>query len=274
MALVGGFAEYAHSPQSKLIILVILSMKRYPAAVVPLDPSLPLHDQVRRDLEREIVSGALRIGDRLPSEGELQQRYGVSRTPVRQALDRLEASGLIYRAQGRGSFVRERKIGSALRDMVSFGQELRQAGHTVRPHTLAVNLVSASASTAADLQIELGSPVIALRRLYEVDGEPLALFDHCIRPVIDLAEVRDAGDFPSLYALFAANGHELSGASEAIGAALLTAEEAGLLNVRRPAAALFMKRVSWSAADLPLESTEYRVRADRYEYQVELRRTS
>lgn len=237
------------------------------------DPSLPLHDQVRRDLEREIVTGTLQVGDRLPSEGDLQRRFGVSRTPVRQALGRLEASGLIYRAQGRGSYVRERKIGSALRDMVSFGQELRQAGHKVQPRTLALSLVPADASVAADLQMDIGSEVIALRRLYVVDGEPLALFEHRIRPVIDLGEIRQSGDFPSLYALFVAHGYELSGATEAIGAALLSPQEAELLNVRRPAAALVMKRVSWSGADLPVESTRYQVRADRYEYQVELRKS-
>jgi len=170
--------------------------------------------------------------------------------------------------------VRERKIGSALRDMVSFGQELRQAGHTVQPRTVALDLVRADASVAADLQMDSGSEVIALRRLYIVDGEPLALFEHRIRPVIDLGEIRESGDFPSLYALFAAHGYELSGATEAIGAALLSTEEAGLLHARLPAAALVMKRISWSGTGLPIESTRYHVRADRYEYQVELRKSS
>ncbi len=237
------------------------------------DPSLLLHDLIRRELEREIESGALDVGDRLPSEAELQKRFSVSRAPVRQALDRLEATGVIYRAQGRGSFVRERKIGSALRDMVSFGQELRQTGHQVQPKTLAVQLIAADATAASDLGLEVGSPVIALKRLYVVDGEPLAIFDHRIRPIVEIEYIRQAGDFPSLYSLLRESGYELYGASEAIGAALLTAEEAAFLNVPQPAAALVMKRVSRTATDLPVESTDYRVRADRYEYRVELRRT-
>ncbi len=237
-----------------------------------IDSGLTLHDQIRRELERQIESGVLRVGDRLPSEAELQKRFSVSRAPVRQALDGLEASGVIYRAQGRGSFVRERKIGSALRDMVSFGQELRQTGHEVRPKTLAVEMIAADATSAGDLGLDAGSLVIALKRLYVVDGQPLAIFYHRIRPIIDIEIIRQAGDFPSLYSLLRESGFELFGASEAIGAALLTAEEAAFLNVRRPAAALVMKRVSRTATDLPVESTDYRVLADRYEYRVELRR--
>ncbi|WP_011296103.1 GntR family transcriptional regulator [Cupriavidus necator] len=59
---------------------------------------------------RSIESGALRDGDRLPSEGELAARHGVSVGTVQKALTRLMHAGLITREQGRGTFVSATRV--------------------------------------------------------------------------------------------------------------------------------------------------------------------
>lgn len=66
--------------------------------------SLSLTTQVSSALRAEIASGALSPGDRLPSEGELIQRFGVSRTVVREAVGQLRAEGLVRTQRGSGSF--------------------------------------------------------------------------------------------------------------------------------------------------------------------------
>ncbi len=58
-------------------------------------------------LERKIVGGEYSPGDRLPSESELCSEFNVSRGPVRAALDKLSAIGLVYKKKGGGSYVRE-----------------------------------------------------------------------------------------------------------------------------------------------------------------------
>ncbi|GBD09675.1 putative HTH-type transcriptional regulator YurK [Candidatus Thermoflexus japonica] len=72
-----------------------------------LDPAsgIPIHEQLKEILRAEILEGHLRPGDRLPTEAELCARYGVSRAPVRQALEDLAREGLIVRQRGRGTFV-------------------------------------------------------------------------------------------------------------------------------------------------------------------------
>ncbi|WP_432261864.1 GntR family transcriptional regulator [Cupriavidus sp. TMH.W2] len=62
---------------------------------------------------RSIESGALREGDRLPSEGELASFHGVSVGTVQKALARLTHSGLITREQGRGTFVSGTRVAPA-----------------------------------------------------------------------------------------------------------------------------------------------------------------
>ena len=64
-----------------------------------------LADQVYGQIFEQIVSGGLNVGDKLPSENEISERFGVSRPVVREALLRLRADGLITAHQGLGTFV-------------------------------------------------------------------------------------------------------------------------------------------------------------------------
>jgi len=67
-----------------------------------------LADQLYGQILEQIVSGVLGAGDRLPSEKQICERFGVSRPIVREALLRLQADGLVVSRQGSGSFVQRR----------------------------------------------------------------------------------------------------------------------------------------------------------------------
>lgn len=229
-----------------------------------------LHQVVRRDLERRITSGDIKVGDWLPSEAALQASYGVSRTPVRQALRELEAIGLIRRSQGRGSLVTSARIAAGLRMMISFSDELRRQGHEVEARTLAVQR-GVEAEAAAELSLPQDSQFTSVRRLFVVDGAPLALFTHHLGPIVPYNAIKSAGDFPSLYALLRELDLAPHQATETIAAELLNEDQARLLGVELPAAAQLRKRISWTEWGAPLEYTVYHVRADRYETRIELR---
>jgi GntR family transcriptional repressor for pyruvate dehydrogenase complex len=64
-----------------------------------------LAQRVVAGLKDKILAGELPPGHKLPSEAELIDEYGVSRTVVREAVTRLRAEGLVETFQGRGSFV-------------------------------------------------------------------------------------------------------------------------------------------------------------------------
>lgn len=68
-----------------------------------------LVEAVRDGLRAEILSDAMKAGDKLPSEARLTERFGVSRTVVREAIASLRADGLVAARQGAGVFVLERK---------------------------------------------------------------------------------------------------------------------------------------------------------------------
>ena len=72
--------------------------------------SVPLYYQLQELLHQQIASGRFRVGDALPSEGELRRLFGVSRIVVRQALEVLEDDGELLRQQGKGTFIAEPKL--------------------------------------------------------------------------------------------------------------------------------------------------------------------
>lgn len=67
-----------------------------------------LGDQLYGQILEQIVGGALKEGDRLPSENEICRMFAVSRAVVREALSRLQADGLVSAQHGVGSFVARR----------------------------------------------------------------------------------------------------------------------------------------------------------------------
>lgn len=66
-------------------------------------------EEVRLQIEQAIMHGDFAPGDRLPSERELVETFGVSRVSVREAIRSLEAVGLVQVYQGRGAFVSDRR---------------------------------------------------------------------------------------------------------------------------------------------------------------------
>ena len=70
-----------------------------------MDSDIPLYAQLVGIIKRNISTGALAVGDLLPSEAELRRCMNTSRNTQRQAIGELEDEGLVARKRGRGTFV-------------------------------------------------------------------------------------------------------------------------------------------------------------------------
>ena len=90
--------------------------------------AIPLYFQIEQDLASLITSGTLAPGSQLPSEEELVQRYGVSRTTVRKAVQELDRLGLIEIRRGRGTFVRTGKITQEFTELTGFVEDMVAMG--------------------------------------------------------------------------------------------------------------------------------------------------
>ena len=91
-----------------------------------LDSEIPLYSQLMGIIKRSITSGALKVGDLLPSEAELCRSYDISRNTVRQAIGALEEEGFVVRKRGKGTFVTDGNFPAGQNAVVHAG---RLRGH-------------------------------------------------------------------------------------------------------------------------------------------------
>jgi len=74
-----------------------------------------LTDKIARQIEDNILTGYLNKGEKLPSERDLAQQFDVSRPSIREAINKLQAKGIIYKIPGGGSYICE-TLGASLTD--------------------------------------------------------------------------------------------------------------------------------------------------------------
>jgi GntR family transcriptional regulator len=153
-----------------------------------IDPQahLPLHAQVEELLVRSMTGRALPPGTRLPSEDSLVERYGVSRTTVRTAIQSLMARGLVEIRRGKGTFVTQPVITQELTQLTGFVEDMQTLGRDPSAQVLDRRIVAASETVARQLSLQRGTAVARIQRVRLADGVPLS-FDETYLPQ-DLGE--------------------------------------------------------------------------------------
>jgi GntR family transcriptional regulator len=139
--------------------------------------SVPLYYQLQELLHQQIASGRFRVGDALPSEGELCELFGVSRIVVRQALQVLEDDGEVVRQQGRGTFVIEPKIDLTAGGLVRVLSDEARTVHDVE--ILDAHHQTVEESVAALLGAD---EVLRVDWLLRLRGEPMGIAYSFLRP--------------------------------------------------------------------------------------------
>jgi GntR family transcriptional regulator len=232
----------------------------------------PLYLQLRQAILDELARSQPAHGERLPTERELQERYGVSRATVRSALDLLERQGYVVRAQGVGTLVARTKIEPDISQLTSFTEDLQAKGLEPSSATLEIALVSPPAGASEAFGLGDLDKVWYLRRLRFGNGEPIGIHDLYLPPTLEFSP-RALQSMSSYYELLRErHGIEPMRALETFTAKTADAREASLLNVDEGAALLAIQRVTFDADERAIEYVDLLYRADHYEYRVELRR--
>lgn len=132
-----------------------------------------LTEIAHQELRKAITGGTFRPGSQLPTEAELCEMLGVSRTVVREALRVLEDDGLVARRHGVGTFVRNHPILKNLNFNFGITEMIESAGSRPGTSHLAIQKENADAEKADQLRVPLGSPLITVERVRTADGRPV-----------------------------------------------------------------------------------------------------
>lgn len=125
------------------------------------------------ELRGAILGGTFRPGSRIPTEAELCEMLGVSRTVVREALRVLEDDGLVTRRHGVGTFVREHPILKNLNFNYGTTDMIRSGGMEPGNGHLAIWSDKADPEIAKQLRVEPGTAVVTIERVRTADGRPV-----------------------------------------------------------------------------------------------------
>jgi GntR family transcriptional regulator len=221
-----------------------------------------LHGVVAAQLRQRIRTGALKVGEFLPSEAELCEEFSASRTPVRQALATLREEGLISGGQGRRSMVLDVVPSQPFESLLSFTTRARLTGYEPGQRLQEIALRRPGAAVAAALQIDPDALTVQLLRLRLLDGRPamverMTYTEAVGRPLLD-ADL-DAG---SVYALLSGYGVDLASARHTFDAVAADEVDAELLEVAVGTPLLRERRLTADSKGVPLEWSEDRYRPD------------
>lgn len=210
------------------------------------DTSAPISvsERIRTDIERQILSGALKPDDPIPLERELMAAYDCSRMTANKAVNDLVNRGLVVRRRRAGSFVAHPPNGSTILDIPDIRLDLERRGCRYAYRLLHRSMRTARAGDLAETALAGTGKLMEVCGRHEADGAPFATE----RRLISLAAVPACAeaDFsetpPGTWLLQHVPWSQAEHRIFAIGA---PADEADLLGIDQGAPCLLLERRTW-----------------------------
>ena len=218
-------------------------------------------------LNREIETGALRPGQRLPSERSLGDALGFTRLTVRKALQVLAQRGLLEPNERRGWQVRSDQVSDSLSTLMGFTQMARMRGLVASARILSLEYRDATLDESEALRVAPGAPMLDLSRLRLLDDRPTAI--ERLRMPTSRLRWPDGFDFTgSIYAALESQGIVPTVADAYVDVVDATEAEARLLGVVAGRGLLRMNCVTAGADEVPISIESSMYHPDRYRFRA------
>ena len=212
-------------------------------ASLSMASDIPLYAQLTGVIKNTITSGTLRVGDLLPSEAELCDKFEISRNTVRQAIGSLEEAGFVVRKRGKGTFVAD-------------------------PSTRRKGVQYSFTTEISSMGKHPSSTLVSFTRVRNVDNEPLILETSYYPQHIYPNLTREMLETHSFYSLLYHVGVVPFAAEDSYEAVTLGEYEAKLLGCVPGAAAFHHQRRTTMENGLVYECTSSYMRGDRVRLDV------
>jgi GntR family transcriptional regulator len=162
--------------------------------IVMLDHNsvVPLYTQVYDSIRQEIMSGKLKARQRLPTEENFAEQYGVSIITIRRAIAELVKENLVEKKQGKGTFVAAPKYTKSFRNHVmSFSETCASNGIQAGAKVLEIGVKEPDIEIRKKLQMKKGQKAIYILRLRLADNVPCLIEENYFVPEFEDLLLKD-----------------------------------------------------------------------------------
>lgn len=227
-----------------------------------------LNEKVFNDLHQKIKTNYYKEGEKLPTEKELQQHYGMSRAPIRQALGRLQSEGFIERKPGIGSVVIRDVNKTVWPSVGGFSTNLGVKWKDLRCMTIEVVNIVAELDVIEKLKPTEDDQLTRVKRVRFDQDVPVFLLNNYYKNV-DKNKIKEAGEILNMRQF--ANkvlGLDLVYVNEQIRSVRAEEHTSHYLQVPLGHPLLEIKRTSYNLHYEPVEYVVYYVNSEKWPYSV------
>lgn len=142
---------------------------------------IPLYYQLKGFLLEEIKNGTYPVGSCIPTELEIKERFHISRTTIRQAINSLVQEGWLERKSSKGTFVTipaGNRAPGFIRTFEPFYQQVEKTGKTASTELLDLKIINATEEQAVLLEMNPGDKLIYISRRRFADSVPVVLIEN------------------------------------------------------------------------------------------------
>lgn len=230
--------------------------------------SIPLHIQLKKIIEKKIISGEY-IG-KIPSERALIEKYNISRSTVRQAVEQLVREGILEKVHGRGTYVSIKPIQDWLGNLSSTTETIEKMGMNPGAKLVSSEKVKLIEPLKSKIKLEYvycfkriryanDIPIGIEKNYYPIEvGEQLSRYDLNKETFYDLLEKK--------------LGIKIDEAEQIIKAGKISKEDARLMELPSSEEVLITERKLFDIKGEFIEYEEAFYRSDMYSFKLKLSR--
>jgi GntR family transcriptional regulator len=237
---------------------------------------IPLYNRIESLMRSKILSGQYEPNEKLPTEEELVQEFGVSKITIRNAMGRLEAQGLIVRNRGKGTFVARKvpvakqfTVASCIEDIVLSAE--RYEARPLSIQTVKVAETRVARTIRDNFKLSNEDEIVLIRRIRFLDDVPIYFLENFMPIKIGrYLTMEELSTKPLLRVLKEKVGLTIVRGQMFLEACPADHDIAELLECQTFDPLMLMQVHYWLPDDEPCEVVNCFVKADYFKYKVDL----
>ena len=230
---------------------------------------VPLYYQLKNIIREKIELNEWKPREKILSLPEMSRYHKISQMTVRHSITELSEEGLIYSIRGKGTFVAKPKIERDLSSLTYFTEHIKKTGLNILTKLIRSEKSEAPQDVADALMIPMGTPVIQVHRLREIDDEPFYI-EMCYfpyEPCKSLLE-KDLSQHSLHFLIENHLGYSIDHAIMSIEAIGANGYQSKFIKVKKGTPLLLIKQTTYLIDDQPIQFVEAASRSDKFKYSL------